>query len=262
MNLVLNARDAMPTGGDIRVVTRSVMLSASLQHRFGVLSPGTYVTLGVHDSGSGMGPDVLERLFEPFFTTKGQGKGTGLGLATVHGIVMQSGGQIVVESTVGRGTNFIVYLPAFSGTAPPRRMTPVAGTPAMDVTVRTVLVVDDDDGVREVAVRALARVGYRVLAAASGEAALALLAKQDDYDALLVLTDVMMPHMNGPELAERVSMTYPMVRVAYMSGYRTDELARTGLGSPSRSLLNKPFTLPELVDFVECTFSAEEGVDA
>jgi two-component system, cell cycle sensor histidine kinase and response regulator CckA len=262
MNLVLNARDAMPTGGDILLATRSVLLNASLQHRFGVLPPGAYVTLGVHDEGSGMAPEVMERLFEPFFTTKGQGKGTGLGLATVHGIVMQSGGQIAVQSILGRGTDFTVYLPAYSGEAPPRRMTPVTGTPSMEAAVRTVLVVDDDDGVREVAVRALARAGYRVVAAASGEAALALLAKQDDYGALLVLTDVLMPQMNGAQLAERVSVTYPMVRVAFMSGYTTDELARTGLGLPLRSLLNKPFTLPELVQFVECTLSAEEGVDA
>jgi two-component system cell cycle sensor histidine kinase/response regulator CckA len=262
MNHVLNAREALPNGGDILDATRSVRLDAPLQHRFGVIPPGAYVTLGVHDGGSGIGPDVMERLFEPFFTTKGQGKGTGLGLATVHGIVMQTGGQIVVESVVGRGTDFTVYLPAHSAEAPPRRMTPMTGTPAMDVAVRTVLVVDDDDAVREVAVRALARAGYRVLAAAGGEDALSLLAKQDDYGALLVLTDVQMPRMNGAQLAERVSAGYPMVRIAFMSGYSTDELARTGTGAPVHTLLNKPFTLPELVEFVECTFSAEEGVDA
>jgi CheY-like chemotaxis protein len=262
MNLVLNARDAMPGGGNIVVVTRNVALQSPLQHRFGELPPGRYVTMGVTDVGTGMAPEVMERLFEPFFTTKGQGKGSGLGLATAHGIVMQSGGQVIVHSTPGQGTEFTIYLPAHSGTVPVRRATPSAGTPASAAAVHTVLVVDDDDAVREVAVRALARVGYRVIAAAGGEAALALLAKQDEYDTMLVLTDVLMPRMSGPELAERVAAGYPAVRIAFMSGFSTDELARTGLGESARALLNKPFTLPELVGFVEDAFTAEEQVDA
>jgi two-component system, cell cycle sensor histidine kinase and response regulator CckA len=263
MNLVLNARDAMPGGGSIVVTTRNVVLHAPLEHRFGVLPSGSYVTLAVNDAGSGMARDVMERLFEPFFTTKDQGEGTGLGLATVHGIVLQTGGQIVVRSEVGAGTEFTVHLPAFSGPVPARRATPSTGFHAHANAVRTVLVVDDDDAVREVAVRALARAGYRVLAAAGGEAALALLAKQDEHDALLVLTDVLMPGMNGPQLADRVVASHSAVRVAFMSGFSADELARTGVGSPIRGLLIKPFTLPELVEFVEVAFAAEEeGVDA
>ena len=209
MNLVLNARDAMPHGGNIDLRTANVTLRAALQHRFGMLVPGRYVTLAVHDVGSGMTPDILEHLFEPFFTTKMQGKGTGLGLATVHGIVVQSGGQIVVESTPEQGTEFRVYLPAYSGTAPERRVTPASGLPLAAGQVRTVLVVDDDDAVRDVAVRALARAGYRVLAARSGDAAIDLLARQDDVSPLLVLTDVLMPGMNGALLAERVEATIP-----------------------------------------------------
>jgi two-component system, cell cycle sensor histidine kinase and response regulator CckA len=257
MNLVLNARDAMPHGGNIDLATSNVVLRAALQHRFGMLVPGRYVALAVRDAGSGMTPEILEHLFEPFFTTKSQGKGTGLGLATVHGIVVQSGGQIVVESTPEQGTEFRVYLPAYGGTAPERRTTPASGLPLAAGQARTVLVVDDDDAVRDVAVRALARAGYRVLAARSGDAAIELLARQDDVSALLVLTDVLMPGMTGAQLAARIERDRAAARIAFMSGFSTDELARSGLGSPMRSLLNKPFTLPELTSFVEEAFLTE-----
>ena len=261
MNLVINARDAMPHGGDIVVSTANVALRAALQHRFGMLMPGRWVTLAVRDAGSGMTDEILEHLFEPFFTTKSQGKGTGLGLATVHGIVVQSGGQIVVETAPGEGTAFRVYLPAFTGVAPVRRVTPSTGIPLPAGQVRTVLVVDDEDAVREVAVRALARAGYRVLAARGGDAALALLARQERHDALLVLTDLVMPGMSGAQLADQVERDYPETRVALMSGYSTDELARSGVGSPLRSLLDKPFTLPHLVSFVEQAFLAEDQAE-
>ncbi|MEO8563809.1 MAG: ATP-binding protein [bacterium] len=262
MNLVLNARDAMPTGGNVVVTTANRTLDTTLQHRFGAVPPGRYVTLGIHDSGTGMSPEVMERLFEPFFTTKGHGKGTGLGLATVHGIVIQSGGHIVVRSTVGEGTEFTVYLPAHSGHAQPRRNTPIGGALMPASAVRTVLVVDDDDPVREVAVRALSRGGYRVIAAAGGDAALSLVAKQDEPGAMLMLTDVLMPGMNGPELAEKVAERHPLVRIAFMSGFSSDELARSGFGFPIRGLLNKPFTLPDLIAFVEHAFAdAAESVD-
>jgi len=259
MNLVLNARDAMPDGGNIAVTTASTTLRSALQHRFGVLAPGRYVVLAVRDHGLGMSPEVYEHLFEPFFTTKSQGKGTGLGLATVHGIVMQSGGHIVVESAEGQGTEFSVYLPAYSGAAPERGVSPPAELPVSAGQVRTVLVVDDDDAVRDVAVRALARAGFRVIAAMGGEAALALLAKQEDHESLLVLSDLLMPGMSGAQLAAEIARLYPSARVAFMSGFSTDELARSGLGSPMRTLLNKPFTLPELVGFVERAFAAAEA---
>ena len=259
MNLVLNARDAMPEGGNIVVTTSTTTLRSALQHRFGVLAPGRYVVLAVRDHGSGMSPDVYEHLFEPFFTTKSQGKGTGLGLATVHGIVIQSGGHIVVESVEGEGTVFSVYLPAYTGAAPDRRHSPAAGLPAVAGQVRTVLVVDDDDAVRDVAVRALARAGFRVIAAMGGEAALGLLAKQDGHGPLLVLSDLLMPGMSGTQLAAEVARLHPSAHVAFMSGFSTVELARSGLGSPMRTLLNKPFTLPELVAFVERAFTTTEA---
>ena len=257
MNLVLNARDAMPDGGDILITTSNVALRAALQHRFGVLAPGAYVVLSVRDLGSGVSPEVLDHLFEPFFTTKSQGKGTGLGLATVHGIIVQSGGQIIVDSELGHGTEFRIHLPVHAVAPPPRRATTAAGIPVETGQARTVLVVDDDDAVREVAVRALARGGYRVLAASGGESALALLANQAEHESLLILTDVLMPGMSGPQLAERVASVYPSARIAFMSGFSTDELARSGVGSPMRSLLNKPFTLPGLAAFVERAFGAQ-----
>jgi two-component system cell cycle sensor histidine kinase/response regulator CckA len=262
MNLVLNARDAMPDGGNIVVTTATTTLRSAMQHRFGVLSPGRYVLLTVRDFGSGMSLDVYEHLFEPFFTTKSQGKGTGLGLATVHGIVIQSGGQILVESVEEEGTEFSVYLPAFSGASQERRVTPSTGTPLAASEVRTVLVVDDDDAVRDVAVRALARAGFRVIAATEGEAAVALLGKQDADESVLVLSDLLMPGMTGAQLAERITKEHPATRIAFMSGYSTDELARSGLGSPMRSLLNKPFSLPELVAFVEHAFAATAETEA
>jgi DNA-binding NtrC family response regulator len=180
----------------------------------------------------------------------------------VHGIVMQSGGHIVVESVEHEGTAFSVYLPAYSGAAPERRLSPAAGSAASAGKVRTVLVVDDDDAVRDVAVRALARAGFRVIAAVSGEAALTLLAKQGDHHSILVLSDLLMPGMSGVQLAAQVARQHPAARTAFMSGFSTDELARSGLGSPMRTLLNKPFTLPELVDFVERAFATREATEA
>ena len=159
MNLVLNARDAMPAGGTIVVRTGRSRLRSAQQHRFGVIPPGDYVTLAVRDAGSGIAPEFLERLFEPFFTTKPRGKGTGLGLATVHGIVLQSNGHITVVSALGLGSEFTVYLPAHEATEAPAPMLPVRG-PTRQVG-RTVIVVDDETAVRDVTMRAIARAGYR-----------------------------------------------------------------------------------------------------
>jgi PAS domain S-box-containing protein len=258
MNLVLNARDAMPNGGRIELRTANVELKAPLQHRFGRLERGAYVTLSVCDGGSGMTEEVLEHLFEPFFTTKAQGKGTGLGLATVHGIVVQSGGQVVVETKPGHGTELRVFLPAHAGAVPQRRQSPTSGQPVIAGEVRTVLIVDDDDFVRDVAGRALVRSGYRVLSARGGEAALGVLGQLDPRSSVLVLTDVVMPGMNGGQLAKRLLEERPGLRVAFMSGFSTDELAHSGMGFPMRSFLIKPFTLPELVSFVEDAFRDDE----
>jgi two-component system, cell cycle sensor histidine kinase and response regulator CckA len=260
MNLVLNARDSMPNVGAITVSTANAELYAPMLHRFGHLEAGRYVTLSVRDSGAGMTEETLDHLFEPFFTTKAQGKGTGLGLATVHGIVVQSGGQVVVQTQPDGGTEFRVYLPTYTGVVPQRRPSPAPGQPLVAGEVRTVLVVDDDDFVRDVAGRALVRSGYRVMSARGGDSALQVLAQLDPKSAVLVLTDVVMPGMHGGQLAERLTGERPGLRVAFMSGFSTDELARSGMGFPMRSFLIKPFTLPELVSFVEDAFR-DDGED-
>jgi PAS domain S-box-containing protein len=256
MNLVLNARDAMPGGGSIVVRTARRQLHDALQHRFGVVPAGDYVTLVVKDSGSGMAPEVLERLFEPFFTTKPQGKGTGLGLATVHGIVLQSSGHITVESVPGEGAEFTVYLPAHL--AANSDATPLPARRPSRQVGRTVLVVDDEAAVRDVTMRAVARAGYRVLGASGGAQALELLAREAEPASVLLLTDLMMPEMSGQELAAHVAERFPAVRVVTMSGYSAEELTRRG--QVAHPQLLKPFTLPQLIAFVNEAFAAERAV--
>ena len=256
MNLVLNSRDAMPAGGTIVVRTASIVLSAPLQHRFGAVPAGHYVTLSVKDAGGGISAEVMSRLFEPFFTTKAQGKGTGLGLATVHGIVTQSNGHITVESAPGVGAEFTVFLPALQAITPSVSHAPVRGT--VRQVGRTVLVVDDEAAVRDVTMRAVARAGYRVLGAASGVQALDLLASEGDPGTVLLLTDIMMPGMSGHELAARVAELFPAVRIAAMSGFSADELARRGHAPLPQ--LHKPFTLPQLLAFVNEAFAEARAV--
>jgi PAS domain S-box-containing protein len=256
MNLVLNARDAMPVGGTIVVRTGRTHLRTAQQHRFGIIPPGDYVTLAVRDAGTGMAPDVVERLFEPFFTTKPQGKGTGLGLATVHGIVLQSSGYITVVSALGLGSEFTVYLPAHQATLAAAPMLATRG-PARQAG-RMVLVVDDEAAVRDVTMRAVMRAGYRVLGANSGAQALELLAREEDHSAILLLTDIMMPEMSGHELVAHVADRFPAVRIASMSGYTSDELSRRGHATHPQ--LHKPFTLPQLIAFVNDAFAAERAV--
>ncbi len=256
MNLVLNARDALPAGGSIVVRTGRTHLHAAVQHRFGVIPPGDYVTLAVKDAGTGMPPDVLERLFEPFFTTKPQGKGTGLGLATVHGIVLQSSGHITVASALGLGSEFTVYLPAHQAALPAAPI--LAANGPVRQMGRTVLVVDDESAVRDVTMRALARAGYRVLGASGGMQALDLLAREPEHSVVLLLTDIMMPEMSGHELMARVAERFPAVRIASMSGYSTDELSRRGHAAHPQ--LHKPFTLPQLIAFVNDAFAARRAV--
>jgi two-component system, cell cycle sensor histidine kinase and response regulator CckA len=261
MNLVLNARDAMPAGGPILISTQQETLHVARAHRFGILAPGEYVALAVQDAGVGIEEEVLERLFEPFFTTKGQGKGTGLGLATVHGIVSQSEGQITVESTRGQGSRFTVYLPVHRGST----VAPVAAATSRATTepgTRTVFIVDDEAAVRDVCIRAIARQGYRVVGASGGDSALALIGDEGGQDELLLLTDVMMPGMNGFELAARVAARLPRARIAMMSGFSADELARQGLATPGYPMLAKPFSLPALAQFVAHAFEQPAGADS
>jgi len=212
---------------------------------------GAYALLEVSDTGTGMSANVRGHLFEPFFTTKGQGKGTGLGLATVYGIVKQSGGHVEVETGSGRGTRVRVYLPAAaSGPPPPDRPTPAptawSETPrAVPGRRETILLVEDDDGVRTLAIQSLQSAGYVVVDAANGDRALATLAAYGiDFD--LVLTDVVMPGMGGRELADRLTAARPGVKVLFMSGYTDDAILRNGVAQDAAHFLPKPFAPADL----------------
>jgi CheY-like chemotaxis protein len=234
LNLAVNARDAMPRGGELRISTGNLVVSQHRHLRGGELPPGRYVRLMVRDEGVGMGPEVLARLFEPFFTTKEQGKGTGLGLATLYGIVQGSNGAVEVESEPGKGSTFSVYLPATEAQAaelPARPQQHGAGRG------ETVLVVEDEEPLRALVRRILSANGYAVLEGANGQDALRALQVHGGRIDLLI-TDVVMPEMNGRELAERLVRERPGVRILYMTGY-TD--AAVPEASPSTGFIQKPF---------------------
>jgi signal transduction histidine kinase/ligand-binding sensor domain-containing protein/ActR/RegA family two-component response regulator len=236
LNLVVNARDAMPRGGQLVVETRNVDSYAVRQ--FAEAEAVPYVAIIVRDTGTGMTPAVRDRVFEPFFTTKEQGKGTGLGLSTVYGSVKQSGGFVHVESELGAGSTFGVYLPRVSE---PDEARPTVETEAVPPGSATVLLVEDEDAVRRLASRVLSRSGYRVLAAASGEQAAAIAAQHEGaIDPLM--TDVVMPGMSGRELAEQLLPRHPGMRLLYASGYTEDAIVRHGVSSLETAFLEKPFT--------------------
>jgi PAS domain S-box-containing protein len=238
MNLVVNARDAMPEGGKLTIETSETTLDEPAQHVRGTVPPGNYLVLVVSDTGTGMTPEVQARLFEPFFTTKEPGKGTGLGLATVHGIVHQSGGHVVVYSERGAGTTFKIYLPKVGD----QTDGPASGAePAAPRGAETILLAEDDDAVRALAERVLRSNGYSVLAARDPAAALGLL-KEHNGSIDLLLTDVIMPRVSGRYLANAVLDERPDTRVLYMSGYTDDAVLRHGVLDAGLAYLEKPFT--------------------
>ncbi|MEO8258987.1 MAG: PAS domain-containing protein [Acidobacteriota bacterium] len=237
MNLAVNARDAMPRGGTLRIETANVNLDGR-ETMTGPVAPGPYVALTVADTGTGMTAPVQARLFEPFFTTKGPVQGTGLGLATVDGIVRRSGGGIDVCSEIGRGTSFTVYFPQSLDAvtaiiAPP----PIVPPP---IRIQTVLVVDDAAALCELTRRLLQRLGYAVLVAATGDEALRVFAENAAIDVLL--TDVVMPGTSGPELTRRLVEQRPTLKVIYMSGYTEDVISQHGVIGSGIAFLHKPFT--------------------
>jgi two-component system cell cycle sensor histidine kinase/response regulator CckA len=258
MNLVVNARDAMPTGGTLTIETANVEIDSSdAASHAGVAGPGRYVMLAVTDTGSGMVANTRDRLFEPFFTTKEKGKGTGLGLSTVFGIVQQSGGNISVRSQPGEGASFKVYLPQ-SG---PACVVPLdaASETASGRGSETILLVEDEEAVRALVRRILEGCGYLVLEAQSAGDALVLCEKhKGNIDVLL--TDVVMPRMSGRELAERLGPLRPDMRVLYMSGYTDDAVIRYGIRNSDVAFLQKPITPHALTSKLREVIESKTGM--
>ena len=240
MNLVVNARDAVTGTGRITVETKNELLDDDYCRAHAETTPGEYVVLSVSDDGIGMAPEICSRVFEPFFTTKPTGEGTGLGLAMCHGIVKQAGGNISVHSEPGRGSTFLVYLPRAIG-ARLTSMTSIAGLPSPSAQGHeTVLVVEDEETILRVAYEALTTLGYRVLTAADGVQALALVARTAER-IHLVITDVVMPKMGGRELATRLAELRPGVRVLYSSGHTEDAIVEHGVLDEGINFLQKPY---------------------
>jgi PAS domain S-box-containing protein len=235
LNLVANARDAMLDGGRLTLRTETAMLGEN--NEVG-LPAGPYVILSVADTGLGMDPEVLAQIFEPFFTTKEKGKGTGLGLSTVYGIVRQSGGDIQVESTPGRGTTFTIYLPQVGEISEARQLKPQErrASPGSE----TILLVEDEDNIREPATEILEAQGYQILAARDGAEALEL-AESHKGSIHLMITDVVMPKLSGSRLAAALQPQRPGMRVLYISGYPEDAIAHHGVLEPRHRFLQKPF---------------------
>jgi len=248
MNLAVNARDAMPNGGKVIIETANTVVEEGTICEGIPVQPGFYVTLAVGDTGTGMDEETKARIFEPFYTTKPAGKGTGLGLATVYSIVEQSGGCIFVDTGLGSGTTFKIYLPRVDAVTE----TPVVAQAAPAKPERaseTVLLVEDELGLRTVVDESLRQEGYRVLLAANGMDALEV-AAQHEGPIQLLITDVIMPFVSGPELAHSLRELRPETRVLYISGYTADKFADHPMVDPDLALLQKPFKLVDLAQKV------------
>ncbi len=245
MNLVVNSRDAMPNGGKLTIATNNAALDENFAHTHPGVIPGDYVMLSVSDTGTGMTDEVKAHLFEPFFTTKPKGKGTGLGLATCRTVVLQSGGHIGVESVLGLGTTFRIYLPrveqALEVVARPVKSGPLQrGT-------ETLMVVEDDPSLRQLARRVLEAEGYEVLAASNGQDALRAARHHKGSPIRLVVTDVIMPQMGGKVMAEWLKTTNPSLKILFTSGYTDDSFTQNGVLEPGVEFLPKPYTPTTLI---------------
>jgi CheY-like chemotaxis protein/two-component sensor histidine kinase len=244
LNLAVNARDAMPSGGKLTIETANVVLDGEYARTHVSVTPGPYVRLSVSDTGGGIPLEVKEKVFEPFFTTKEKGKGTGLGLSTVYGIVKQSGGNIWVYSEPAHGTTFKIYLPRVE-----EDLDTLHGRDETDFLPRgseTVLLVEDEPSVRDLALRLLNQQGYKVLEAANGEEALRVVQEHIGEKIHLLLTDVVMPQMGGKELANQLKLLRPDIKVLYTSGYTDDAIVHHGVLEPGIHFLQKPFSLKTL----------------
>jgi nitrogen-specific signal transduction histidine kinase len=244
MNLVVNARDAMPQGGRLIIGTTHLELDKLEAGIYGV-KPGPQVVLLVSDTGLGMNPEIKSRIFEPFFTTKGTGKGTGLGLAMVYGIIEQSGGHIRVESAPEQGATFKIYLPKVEPPTKPPRPSTLVSSSSMESN-KTILLVEDEAAVRLITRKFLQTRGYKVLEAGHAREALDL-CQQHQGRIDLLITDVVMPEINGPELAGQLARLYPSLKVLYISGYSDDILDQYEIAASNLNLLEKPFSSEGLI---------------
>ena len=256
MNLVVNSRDAMPDGGTVTIRTANITRDVPQPIGTGQMPAGDYVLIQVSDTGKGIPKEYLGKIFEPFFTTKPVGQGTGLGLSTVYGVVKQTGGFITVDSELGKGAVFSIYLPRYGDQSAAEAADESEPLGARDITGQdTILLVEDEDAVRSFAARALKMRGYTVLEAASGEAALEIVRRhRGNID--LLLTDVVMPHMDGPTLVRAASRLRPEMRIIYMSGYAEDTFRRNDEHAEALHFLPKPFGLKQLVAKVKEVLSA------
>jgi CheY-like chemotaxis protein len=243
MNLVVNAKDAMSNGGRICIRTANVILDESYRPENTFIKHGPYIMISVSDTGQGMDRETQARIFEPFFTTKEKGKGTGLGLSTVYGIIKQSGGYVFVQSEIDRGTVFTIYFPRVDGPCEVHGATPVSLATAGGS--ETILLVEDEDSVRQLVRETLESRGYRVLEAANGNAGLALAANHPE-PIHLIITDVVMPGLSGHELALQLIVARPGIKVLYLSGYAQDAFPSTTAVESPKPFLQKPFTLQSL----------------
>jgi two-component system, cell cycle sensor histidine kinase and response regulator CckA len=243
VNLAVNARDAMPDGGKLTIETTNTDLDESYARAHEPVRPGRYVMIAVSDTGIGMSDETKARIFEPFFTTKEQGKGTGLGLATVYGIVKQSDGYVWAYSEQGRGTTFKIYLPRVDESASPRERK--AREPARPRGNETILLVEDDEQVRDSTRKMLEFLGYRAIVADGGAQALELLDRHSGGLDLLV-TDVVMPKLSGPKVVEELRRQRPGLKALYLSGYTDEGIVRHGVLQAGIPFLQKPFTLDAL----------------
>jgi CheY-like chemotaxis protein len=256
MNLAVNARDAMPRGGRLTIETANVTITDDYAASHVQTAAGPHVMLAVTDTGVGMTPDVMAHIFEPFYTTKGVDQGTGLGLSMVLGVVQQSGGGIHVYSEPNVGTSFKIYLPV---TTEAEAGVHVASTPARARGSETVLLVEDEPSVRALASRTLEMHGYRVLQASDGKDALDVAGRHGDGAIDLVLSDVVMPNLSGPELVARLRARFPHLKVLFMSGYTDEAVVRHGLLDAQVSFVQKPYTPSDLAQRVRKVL--DEGRD-
>jgi CheY-like chemotaxis protein len=243
MNLAINARDAMPTGGRLTIETTDVEFSNNNIDYHKEIKPGSYTMISVADTGCGMSKDIQRKIFEPFFTTKEKGKGTGLGLATVYGIIKQHNGYIYVDSEPDKGTTFDIYLPVILDGE--LAQGEIAADTQIPKGTETILVVEDESSLRKYVIDVLKPLGYKVIGAADGEEALKIIAEHEE-DIDLLLTDFIMPGINGRELADTIQKDRPDMKVIIMSGYTDDVIAQYGALEDDLNFLQKPMTVRKL----------------